>query len=93
MDLIIAEKPSVGRTIASVVGANNSKDGYIEGNNYIVSWCFGHLIGLNEPDYYIDKSENDSGWNLNYLPIIPKEWSFKMNEDSGAKNSLKYLKL
>ena len=50
MKLIIAEKPSVGKTIADVVGATTKKDGYIEGNGYIVSWCFGHLVELENPD-------------------------------------------
>ena len=53
MKIIIAEKPSVGMTIANVVGATKKQDGYIEGNGYIVSWCYGHLIGLEEPTYYI----------------------------------------
>ena len=52
---VIAEKPSVARSIASVLGANNKKDGYIEGNGYIVSWCFGHLVGQAPPASYNDK--------------------------------------
>ena len=46
MILVVAEKPSVGRNIAAIVGANKTEDGYIEGNNYIVTWAVGHLIGL-----------------------------------------------
>ena len=54
MILIVCEKPSVGRTIAAIVRATQAKDGYIEGNNYIVTWAVGHLIGLYEPDEYRD---------------------------------------
>ena len=52
MELIIAEKPSVGRTIASVVGATESRDGYMEGRGMIVSWCIGHLVELAKPENY-----------------------------------------
>jgi DNA topoisomerase IA len=52
MILIIGEKPSVGKAISSVVGANNTQKGYIEGNGYIVSWCVGHLVGLKFPNDY-----------------------------------------
>ena len=52
MKLVIAEKPSVAQTIAAVLGISNTKSGYIEGNEYLVSWCFGHLIGLAPPNFY-----------------------------------------
>lgn len=50
--LIIAEKPSVARSLCTVIGAKTTKKGYIEGNNYIVSWCVGHLVGLKYPNDY-----------------------------------------
>lgn len=90
MKLIIAEKPSVGKTIANVVGANTRQGGYIEGNGYIVSWCYGHLIGLEEPGYYL--SNDNNYWNIDDLPIIPNEWSFKLSDDSGARKQFKILK-
>ena len=73
--LIVAEKPSVGRNIASVIGANQTKDGYIEGNNYIVTWAVGHLIGLYEPNDY---SEEWAKWSLEQLPIVPDKWKTKV---------------
>ena len=54
MRLVIAEKPSVAKAIAPVVGAKGRKDGYFEGNGYIVSWCYGHLVGLYLPNEYSD---------------------------------------
>ena len=63
LKLVIAEKPSVGKTIAAVIGANSRKDGFYEGNNYIVSWCIGHLLQLAPPDAYTeaDMRTIDSG--------------------------------
>lgn len=58
MKLVIAEKPSVAMSIAKVLGANSRKDGYIEGNNYIVSWCVGHLIKMSNPESYDENIEN-----------------------------------
>lgn len=71
MKLIIAEKPSVGQTIAKVVKADVRLDGYLEGKDYIVSWCYGHLVGLSAPNAY---GENYEKWNLDELPIIPEYW-------------------
>ena len=55
MKLVIAEKPSVAKSIAAVLGAKTSKDGFVEGNGYIVSWCVGHLVGLYNPEEYDEK--------------------------------------
>lgn len=86
--LVIGEKPSVSRELAKVLGAKNKKNGYIEGNGYIVSWCFGHLVGLKFPDEY---SENWAAkWSFSQLPIIPNEWKFKISESS--KDQFKVLK-
>ncbi len=72
MRLIVAEKPSVGKTISAVIGGMTSKDGYMEGNNTIVTWCFGHIVGLSEPSAYGEKLP---------LPIMPDEWLFEVSED------------
>ena len=77
MKLVIAEKPSVAMTIAKVLGANSRKDGYIEGNNYIISWCVGHLIRMSYPDIYV---ENYRKWNLEDLPIFPKEFKYEVSK-------------
>ena len=55
LKLVIAEKPSVAQSLAKVIGANQKKDGYLEGNGYIVSWCVGHLIELANPEHYDEK--------------------------------------
>lgn len=79
MKLIIAEKPSVAKAIYPIIGANTRKDGYMEGNGYIVSWCFGHLVGLCIPDNY---GEHWSGkWNFAQLPMLPDQWKFKIKSD------------
>ena len=69
MNVIIAEKPSVARDIAAIVGANNRKDGYIEGNGYAVTWAFGHLIGLAMPEQY-----GITGFKKENLPILPSDF-------------------
>lgn len=75
MKIIVAEKPSVGATIADVVGATCKKKGYFEGNDYIVTWAVGHLIGLYEPNDY---KEEWKKWSLDALPIIPSKWETKI---------------
>ncbi|MCD8129679.1 MAG: DNA topoisomerase 3 [Lachnospiraceae bacterium] len=71
MILVIAEKPSVAKSISKVIGANTRKDGYMEGNGYLVSWCLGHLAEYVEPDAYDEKYGR---WNYADLPIIPEHW-------------------
>ena len=66
--LVIAEKPSVGMSIASVLGVRDRKDGYIEGRDYIVSWGFGHLAELANADTYDEKYAK---WRYDDLPIVP----------------------
>ena len=78
MKLIIAEKPSVAKAICPVVGASAGKDGYTEGNGYIVSWCFGHLIGLCKPEKY---EQWNGKWGFEQLPMIPEKWKFEIKED------------
>ena len=74
--LVIAEKPSVAQSIANVLGAKNKKDGYLEGNGYLVSWCVGHLVELCSADAY---NEKYAKWNRNDLPIVPAQWKFQVS--------------
>ena len=73
MELYIAEKPSVGRTIASVIGANERRDGYWEGNGRLVSWCIGHLVALAMPEAYRSDYQR---WRYSDLPILPEKWQY-----------------
>ena len=82
MKLIIAEKPSVAKGIAAVVGAKTLKDGHFEGGGYLVSWCYGHLVKLKTPTDYGNGWEQ--AWSFEQLPIIPQKWGFKVVE-SGKK--------
>jgi DNA topoisomerase-3 len=87
MNLVIAEKPSQGKTYANVIGASTRKDGYLEGNGYIVSWCFGHLLELAPPDAYDEKYAK---WRYEDLPIVPEKWKHVTSKDKAAQ--LKTLK-
>ena len=89
MILCVAEKPSVGKYIASVLGANTQHDGYMEGNGYFVSWTFGHLCGLLDPHEY---NEQWKGWNLRSLPMIPNRFGIKVNEDKGVQKQFNIIK-
>jgi len=71
--LVIAEKPSVGMSLAAVLGARERKDGYVEGNGYIVSWCVGHLVGLADAYEY---NEQYGKWRREDLPIVPDAWKY-----------------
>lgn len=75
MIVCIAEKPSVARDIADVLGAREKKDGYIEGNGYQVTWTFGHLCTLKEPHEY---TPNWKSWSLGSLPMIPPRFGIKL---------------
>ena len=91
MKLVIAEKPSVARSIYPVLGANTKKNGYMEGNGYIVSWCFGHLVSLYYPNDYCDKWA-EKPWNFEMLPMLPDTWKFKVSKDCKEQfNILKEL--
>lgn len=78
MILVIAEKPSVGAAIGKVLGASSRKEGYLEGNNYIVSWCVGHLVGLADASSY---DERFAKWRYSDLPIVPEDWLFEVPKD------------
>lgn len=78
MKLVIAEKPSVAMSLAAVLGANEKKDGYIEGGGYLVSWCVGHLLELAQPEAY---GERYARWRYGDLPILPEEWKYEVPKD------------
>ena len=82
MELIIAEKPSVGKSIAAVVGATESKDGYMEGKGMIVTWCLGHLVELAMPEDY--KAEY-ARWQYSDLPIIPSPWKYNISKENSKQ--------
>ena len=73
--LVISEKPSVAISISKVLGATSKKDGYYEGNGYRVSWCVGHLVQMAHPESYDEKYMK---WNIEDLPIIPKEYKYEV---------------
>lgn len=87
MKLVIAEKPSVAKTIAKVVGADKEQSGYMEGNGFIVSWCYGHLLSNANPEVYDPALKK---WTFDSLPIVPEHW-IDVPIESGT--SLKQLKL
>ena len=82
MIVCIAEKPSVAREIARILGATASKDGYIEGNGYQVTWTFGHLCTLKEPHDYTSQWKM---WSLGALPMIPQRFGIKLIDNDGIK--------
>ena len=69
--LVIAEKPSVSKSIAKVIGAYRQEDGYLEGGDCVVTWCLGHLAEYAAPEHYDERYEN---WRFEDLPILPAEW-------------------
>ena len=88
MKLCLAEKPSVAKEIAAIVGANQKKDGYFEGNGYWVSWTFGHLCTLKEPHDYTSLWK---WWNLATLPMIPSTFGIKVMEDQGVQKQFRTI--
>lgn len=82
MIVCIAEKPSVAKDIARIIGANSTRDGYMEGNGYQVTWTFGHLCELKEPDDYTPMWKR---WSLSALPMIPQRFGIKLINDEGIK--------
>ena len=79
--LVIAEKPSVARSISKVIGAYKHEDGYLEGGDCVVSWCLGHLAEYAAPEYY---DERYKSWRFDDLPILPEEWKLLVSEDKKA---------
>ena len=82
MIVCIAEKPSVARDLAEILGAKNRKDGYLEGNGYAVTWVYGHLCSLKDPEDY---NPNWKYWKLEDLPIIPPQFGIKLRGDDAAR--------
>lgn len=91
MKLVYAEKPSVGKEYARILGASKSYEGYMEGNDWVVTWGFGHLIELEEPDFYLAE-ELKGKWRKEQLPIVPEEFVFRVKNDSGVKKQLNIIK-
>ena len=85
MKLVIAEKPSVALSIAKVLGANDKKDGYVEGNGYKVSWCVGHLIQMANPDAYDSRYAK---WNMEDLPIFPQNYKYEVTKTTKKQFSI-----
>lgn len=88
MKLCIAEKPSVAKDIAEIIGAKTRRDGYYEGNGYAVTWTFGHLCTLKEPHDY---KESWKFWRLEDLPIIPPSFGIKIIDDNGVKRQFSVI--
>ena len=82
MKLVICEKPSVGAAVAAALGVREKKDGYIEGNGYVISWCVGHLIQLADAAAY---GEQYKKWSYDSLPILPQEWQYTVAADKGKQ--------
>ena len=89
MIVCVAEKPSVGRDIARVLGAHTQHDGFMEGNGYCVTWTFGHLCALLDPHEY---NEQWKGWNLSSLPMVPLRFGIKVSEDKGVQKQFNTIK-
>ena len=89
MILCIAEKPSVGKELARILGANDRRDGYFEGNGYYVSWTFGHLCSLKAPDDYTDAWKR---WSLSSLPMIPPRFQIKVINNTGVQKQFNTVK-
>ena len=89
MLVCIAEKPSVAKDIAKVLGANSAKDGYMEGNGYQVTWTFGHLCELKEPHEYCAQWRQ---WNLSSLPMIPPRYGIRLKSDKGVEHQFEVIK-
>lgn len=87
MKLIVSEKPSVSRAISAILGATQKKNGYLEGNGYLVSWCVGHLVELAPAASY---DESYAKWRKEDLPILPDPWQYKISE--GTKQQFTILK-
>ncbi|MEG2229067.1 MAG: DNA topoisomerase 3 [Odoribacter sp.] len=82
MKMCIAEKPSVAKEIANILGATTRRNGYMEGNGYCVTWTFGHLCGLQDPNEYTEKWQK---WDMSMLPMIPSKFRIKLINDEGIK--------
>lgn len=102
MKLVLAEKPSVGKEFAKILGADKTHDGYMEGNDWVVTWGFGHLIELEDPDFYLEE-EKRGKWKREQLPILVDEFVFRVKTtvnktthkteiDAGVKKQLNTIR-
>lgn len=89
MKLCIAEKPSVGKEIARILGATARRDGFYEGNGYLISWTFGHFCTLKSPEDYSDDWRR---WSLDFLPMVPPKFQIKLIDNSGVQKQYGILK-
>src|SRR5581483_11934598 len=83
MKVVLAEKPSVARDIAAVLGASTKRDGYFEGNGWIVTYAFGHLVQIAEPEDM--NSAWGKPWRLDQLPMIPTQWKYRIADKAGPQ--------
>ena len=88
--LVIAEKPSVSKSIAKVIGAYRQEDGYLEGGDCVVSWCLGHLAEYAAPEHYDERYEN---WRFEDLPILPAEWKLLVHNTKKPQLEADYGKV
>lgn len=88
MKVVLAEKPSVARDIAAVLGANQRHQGFLEGNGYCVTWALGHLVELQEPHEYFPEWKS---WDLKTLPLLPEKFQLRPRGDKGAQDQLKII--
>lgn len=100
MILIIAEKPSLARNIAAGIGKMNNKNGYLEGNGYLITWAFGHLFSLADIEHYSPSPDGSGRWTMDNLPCFPKKFDFELKKDAKKQvdagvvkqfNTIKYL--
>src|SRR5262249_43473966 len=89
MKVVLAEKPSVARELASFLGATSRRDGYSEGQGYQVTWAFGHLVTLKEPEDYDPALKR---WSLETLPIVPEQFGLKLIEKEGLGKQFGLIK-
>ena len=89
MIVCIAEKPSVAKDIARILGANHPQNGFYEGNGYQVTWTFGHLCELKAPGDYTEAWKR---WSFTALPMIPPRFGIKLKEDEGIKKQFEVIK-
>lgn len=82
MILIIAEKPSLARNIGAGIGKMNNRNGYLEGNGYLITWAFGHLFSLADIEYYSPSPDGTNRWTMENLPCFPKEFVFELKKDA-----------
>lgn len=82
MKLVICEKTSVAKSIASALGVTSRADGYFEGGGWLISWCIGHLVGLADAAAYDDRYKK---WRYEYLPILPDPFRYVVSEEKAAQ--------